>query len=209
MVIQDLYKYEQTGWKNENTLLLKLEDEKEIQIKQTSRVDDNHILFNTHGMYYKEFPSDFSKVRAYTSYIIQYAPELYKEINLLEQQISEIVKNGIEHGNKMDPNKKIKVWFDFNKRAKIIVEDEGKGFHVMEDWNKFALNRTICLVKQDFEHFAELVAWSGPDSNEMDGGNALFAALEYWNGGFLYNLKGNKVAAVRYFPDNVEYKNYI
>ncbi|MFN3660159.1 MAG: ATP-binding protein [Brevinematales bacterium] len=160
-------------------------------------------------MYYKEFPSDFSKVRAYTSYIIQYAPDLYKEVNLLEQQISELVKNGIEHGNKMDPNKKIKVWFDFNKRAKVIVEDEGNGFALMNEWNQFAIDRTICLVSQDFEHFADLVAWKGPESTEMDGGNALFAALEYWNGGFLYNQKGNRCVAVRYFPDNAEYRKYV
>ncbi len=209
MNIINFYNYETVGWKNENTLIVRLEDGKEIFVKQLTKVDDNHILFNTHGMYYKEFPSDFMKVRAYTSYIIQYAPDLYKEINLLEQQISEIVKNGIEHGNKLDSNKKIRIWFDFNKRAKIIVEDEGPGIRIMDDWNKFALNRTICLVKQDFEHFADYVAWQGPDSTEMDGGNALFAALEYWNGGFLYNKKGNKCVAVRYFPDNAEYKNYI
>ncbi len=209
MAVQDLYKYDIGKWKNENTLMVRLEDKREFQIKQLARVADNHILFNTHGMYYKEFPSDYSKVRAYTSYIIQYAPDLYKEINLLEQQISEIVKNGVEHGNKMNPSKKIKIWFDFNKRAKVIVEDEGEGIKVMEDWNKFSLNRTICLVKQDFDHFSDYIAWLGPDSNEMDGGNAMFAALEFWNGGFLYNQKGNKCVAIRYFPDSIEYKNYI
>nr|WP_271435855.1 hypothetical protein [Thermospira aquatica] len=206
---QSLYKYEIIGRKNENTIIMRLEDGREIQVKQLAKVDDSHALFNTHGMYYKEFPSDFSKVRAYTSYIIQYAPDLYKEVNLLEQQISEIVKNGIEHGNKMDPNKKIKVWFDFNKRAKVIVEDEGNGFPLMNEWNQFAIDRTICLVTQDFEHFADLIAWKGPESTEMDGGNALFAALEYWNGGFLYNQRGNRCVAVRYFPDNAEYRKYV
>ncbi|MFN4216503.1 MAG: ATP-binding protein, partial [Brevinematales bacterium] len=161
---ESLYRYEIVGRKNENTLLLKLEDGREIQVKQLAKVDDNHALFNTHGMYYKEFPSDFSKVRAYTSYIIQYAPDLYKEVNLLEQQISELVKNGIEHGNKMDPNKKIKVWFDFNKRAKVIVEDEGNGFTLMNEWNQFAIDRTICLVSQDFEHFTDLITWKKPES---------------------------------------------
>jgi serine/threonine-protein kinase RsbW len=209
MPIQDVYKYESGALKNENTLLIKTEDGKELQIKQLAKVPDNHALFNTHGMYYKEFPSDFAKVRAYTSYIIQYAPDLYKEINLLEQQISEIVKNGIEHGNKMDKNKKIRVWFDFNKRAKVIIEDEGPGLQVLDEWNRFALNRTICLVNQDFDRFTDFVAWKGPDSTEMDGGNALFAALEFWNGGFLYSQKGNKCVAVRYFPDNAEYRKYV
>ena len=208
MQVEDFYKHDVVGWKNENTLLIKLEDQREIEVKQLAK-DAEHVLFNTHGMYYKEFPSDFSKVRAYTSYIVQYAPDLYKEVNLLEQQISELIKNGIEHGNKMNANKKIKVWFDFNKRAKVIVEDECGGFPFLEQWNKFSMNRTICLVTQDFEHFADLVAWKGPDSNDMDGGNALFAALEYWNGGFIYDNPGNKVVAVRYFPDNPEYKKYI
>lgn len=208
MITEEIYKYDVLGWKNENTQLLKLEDGKEIEVKQLSH-DENHVLFNTHGMYYKEFPSDFAKVRAYTSYIVQYAPDLYKEVNLLEQQISELIKNAIEHGNKGDVSKKIKVWFDFNKRAKVIIEDEGTGFKQIEDWNHFSKNRTICLVTQDFEHFADLVAWKGPESSDMDGGNALFAALEYWNGGFIYNARGNKLVAVRYFPDNPEYKKYI
>lgn len=209
MLKEDLYKYEVLSKKNENTLNIRIEDGRDIQVKILARESDDNTLFNTHGMYYKEFPSDFTKVRAYTSYIIQYAPALYKEVNLLEQQISELVKNGIEHGNKMDINKKIRVWFDFNKRAKIIVEDEGDGFSNFDDWNRFSINRTICLVSQDFEHFADLVAWRGPDSNEMDGGNALFAALEYWNGGFVYNTKGNKVVAIRYFPDNPEYGKFV
>ena len=153
MLTDNIYAFSVVGWKNENTLITKLQDNREIEIKQLAR-DDGHVLFNTHGMYYKEFPSDFSKVRAYTSYIVQYAPDLYKEVNLLEQQISELIKNGIEHGNKLDPSKKIKVWFDFSKRAKVIVEDEGKGFNNLDNWNQFALNRTICLVSQDFEHFA-------------------------------------------------------
>jgi serine/threonine-protein kinase RsbW len=208
MIIPELYNYDVLEWKNENTIQIKTSDGEELQIKQLARRDDNHVLFNTHGMYYKEFPSDFSKVRAYSSYIIQYAPELYKEVNLLEQQISELIKNAIEHGNKSDINKKIKVWFDFNKRAKLIVEDDGNGFENLEVWNKFALNRTICLATQDFEHFNDLISWKGPDSSDYDGGNALFAALEYWNGGFMYNKRGNRCVAVRYFPDNFEYKKY-
>ena len=96
MVISELYNYNVLEWKNENTLQIKTNEGEELQIKQLARRDDNHVLFNTHGMYYKEFPSDFSKVRAYSSYIIQYAPELYKEVNLLEQQISEVIKNAIE-----------------------------------------------------------------------------------------------------------------
>ena len=28
--------------------------------------------------------------------------------------------------------------------------------------------------------------------------------LEFWNGGFVYNTRGNKVVAIRYYPDNPE-----
>mgnify|MGYP000898298049 FL=1 len=73
-------------------------------------VDENHILFNTHGMYYKEFQSDLRQVRFYTVFIVQRAPEKFKEVNLLEQQLSELIKNAIKHGNKNDPSKKVKVW---------------------------------------------------------------------------------------------------
>jgi len=37
-------------------------------------------------------------------------------------------------------------------------------------------------------------------SDEVDGGNALFAALEYWDGGFVYNDKRNGVAMKKTFP---------
>mgnify|MGYP006052180869 FL=1 len=35
------------------------------------------------------------------------------------------------------------------------------------------------------------------ESDSQDGGNALFAALEYWNGGFVYNGKRNAVAMLK------------
>ena len=43
------------------------------------------------------------------------------------------------------------------------------------------------------------INYRGPNSTDMDGGNALFAAIEYWNGGMIYNLKRNKVSVIRYF----------
>lgn len=164
-------------------------------------VDENHILFNTHGMYYKEFPSDLRQVRFYTVFIVQRAPEKFKEVNLLEQQISEIIKNAIKHGNKSDPKKKVRVWYDFNKRAKIIVEDEGEGFQELEKWNKFNKERNRCFAEHDFENMEKYVSFRSKNASEDDGGNALFAALEYWNGGIVYNAKKNKVVCVRHFSE--------
>lgn len=165
-------------------------------------VDGNHILFNTHGMFYKEFPSDLRQVRFYTVFIVQRAPEKFKEVNLLEQQLSEIIKNAIKHGNKGDPSKKVKVWYDFNKRAKIIVEDEGEGFQELEKWNEFNEERNKCFEEHDFENMEKFVSYRSSHSDEHDGGNAMFAALEYWNGGMVWNDKKNKVVVVRNFTED-------
>ena len=42
-------------------------------------------------------------------------------------------------------------------------------------------------------------ATAGPSSDEEDGGNSLIAALEYWNGGMIFNDTKNKVGVVRWF----------
>ena len=73
------------------------------------RVDGKDPLFDKTGMLYKEFPSDFRQIRYFTLLIVQSAPLEIKGINLLEQQISEIIKNAVKHGNKCDPKKKVKV----------------------------------------------------------------------------------------------------
>ena len=92
-------------------------------------VDENHKIFDTTNMFYKEFPSDYRQIRYFTLLIVQKAPPEIKEINLLEQQISEIIKNAVKHGNRNNPEKKIKVWYSFDiTHAHVIVEDEGEGF---------------------------------------------------------------------------------
>ena len=89
-------------------------------------------------MLHKEFPSDFRQIRYFTLLIVQSAPPDIKEINLLEQQISEIIKNAVKHGNKCDPEKMVRVWYDFSpEHAHLIVEDEGPGFQDLERWNEF------------------------------------------------------------------------
>jgi serine/threonine-protein kinase RsbW len=171
------------------------------QINQL-QVDDSSRLFETKNMYYKSFPSDFSKVRRYALEIIKDVPEQFLEIHLLEQQISEILKNAIEHGNKNNASKKIQVWYDFNPRdkvARLIVEDEGDGFKRLEEWNEFYRTRTGFIEKQDLDNMMKYINYVTPESHEFDGGNALFAAVEYWNGGIVYNAKKNKVVVVKYF----------
>jgi signal transduction histidine kinase len=118
-------------------------------------VDERNELFDAQGMRRLEFSSDFERVREYAALVLTDCPESFKEGKLLEQQLSEIIKNGIKHGNRSDPAKRLRVSFDFRKRVRFIVED--------------------------------------------DGGNSLVAALEYWNGGMIYDDARNKVGVVRWF----------
>ncbi|THB62818.1 MAG: ATP-binding protein, partial [Spirochaetaceae bacterium] len=81
-----------------------------LELKEI-KIDEKSPLFDTKNMFYKEFPSDFRQIRYFTLLVVQKAPPAIKELNLLEQQISEIIKNAVKHGNKNDPNKKVKVWY--------------------------------------------------------------------------------------------------
>jgi serine/threonine-protein kinase RsbW len=165
------------------------------------RVDENSPLFEKTGMLHKEFPSDFRQIRYFTLLIVQSAPPDIKDVNLLEQQISEIIKNAVKHGNNCDLEKKVRVWYSFSpEHAHLIVEDEGPGFKDVEKWNKFNQKRQSLLEGQDYEALADYVSFRGAEADENDGGNALFAALEYWDGGFVFNSKRNCVAMLKRFP---------
>ena len=165
-------------------------------------VDEKSKHFHTLGMTHKTFPSVLTRVREFAMEIIKDVPEQFKEKNLLEQQISEIIKNAVRHGNKNNPAKKVKVWYKFDSKKQVIqlvVEDEGEGFKNLEDWNNYYLKRTYYIEKQDYDNMLKLINYRTHNSTEMDGGNALLAAIEYWNGGIIYNNKRNKVALVRTF----------
>ncbi|MFP4205808.1 MAG: ATP-binding protein [Spirochaetaceae bacterium] len=164
-------------------------------------VDEHHPLFDTTGMFQKTFPSDFRQIRYFTLLIVQKAPPELKELNLLEQQISELIKNAVKHGNKNDPQKKVSVWFSFREdHAHLIIQDEGPGFQKLEEWNRFNRERNACLEQHDFERLENYVFFSTEESDEHDSGNAMFAAVEYWNEGVVFNDKRNAVAVARSFP---------
>ena len=163
--------------------------------------DDNHPLFSKENMFSKEFPSDFRRIRYFTLMIVQKAPPEIKEINLLEQQISEIIKNAVKHGNKSDPDKVIKVWYSFStEEARLIVEDEGEGFKKIDEWNQFNINRQKCLSEEDYIKLADYVSYRTEKSDDNDGGNAMFAAVEYWNEGVVFSSRANTVAVGKKFP---------
>jgi hypothetical protein len=163
-------------------------------------VDEHNELFDAIGMKYLEFPGEYRAIRSYCKIILKDCPAEFLEGNLLEQQLSEIIKNGIKHGNKCDPRKKIKVWYDLRKRVRFIIEDEGMGFTGIDEWNEFYRKRQEALHARDFDLFFNLASYRGPDSDEEDGGNSLIAALEFWNGGMIYNERKNKIGVVRWFP---------
>jgi serine/threonine-protein kinase RsbW len=165
-------------------------------------VDERNDLFDARGMQYKAFPSQLEKVRQITQEILAGAPEEFLEGSLLEQQLSEIIKNGIKHGNRSQPEKQLHVWYDFRGRSRFIVEDEGPGFQSLDQWNEFYFKRQKALYEQDFPTFLQLAKFSGPTSDKYDGGNSLIAALEYWNGGMSFNGKRNKVGVVRWYSQN-------
>ena len=160
--------------------------------------DGHDPLFDKTDMLYKEFPSDFRQIRFFTLLIVQVAPPEIKGVNLLEQQISEVIKNAVKHGNHCDINKKVTVWYSFSPtHAHLIVQDEGEGFKDLEKWNEFNRRRLDALSAQDFAKLSNYVSYRTKDSDPQDGGNALFAALEYWDGGFVYNGKRNAVAMLK------------
>jgi serine/threonine-protein kinase RsbW len=159
---------------------------------------DDHPLLEREGMFHKDFHIDLKKVRYLSQLIVQKAPSEIRDFNLLEQQISELIKNGIRHGNKNDPNKRIGIWFKFSKDyAHIIVEDEGEGFHNVSEWNQFYLKKRDAFEQHDFDAMMKYVSFRTEDSNDNDGGNALFAAVEFWNEGVVFSKQGNCVAAKR------------
>lgn len=162
-------------------------------------VDEYNDLFEIEGLKYTEFPSVHSKIRKFSEEIVNSAPLTFKEGNLLHQQVSEIIKNAVKHGNRSDPSKKVKVWYSFFKRVRLIVEDEGPGFVNLEDWNTFLRDRQEAIEKEDFDTYLRLASYRSSHSDDTDGGNSLIAALEYWNGGMVYNNRKNKVGVVRWF----------
>lgn len=162
-------------------------------------VDDQNELFDARGMQHREFPSDLGRVREFAQEILKTCPGEFREGNLLEQQCSELIKNGIKHGNHGDPSKNLEVWFDFRRRVRFIVQDQGAGFQNLEAWNEFFFQRQKALEDQRFDDFLGLASYRGPHSDESDGGNSLIAALEYWNGGMIYDASRTKVGVIRWY----------
>jgi len=166
-------------------------------------IQDDHPLLSRAGMNYAVFPSDYQQIRYFTLLLVKQSRPRSDERLLLEQQVSELIKNAVKHGNKSDPAKEIKVWYRFTRtEARLIVEDQGSGFADIEKWNLFNKKRLEYIDKQDFEALMSYASWRTKKSEPYDGGNAMFAALEYWNRGVVYTSKRNTVAVGKLFDEN-------
>jgi hypothetical protein len=166
----------------------------------TIEIDGTSPLFDKTGLDYQEFPSDYSKIRYYSRLVVRSAPQRAGEIRLLEQQVSEIIKNAIKHGNKNDPQKKVRIWHKFTPHmARLIVEDEGEGFRELEEWNTLNLKRSQHIYGQNYDELEKYVSFQTSGDDDVDGGNALFAAVEYWDAGMVFNEKRNAVAMKKLF----------
>jgi hypothetical protein len=164
------------------------------------KADSSSPLFDKTGMDYREFPSDYSQIRSYAVMLARSAPQGALEAALLEQQISEIIKNAVKHGNKSDLKKKVRIWHKFTPNmAHLIIEDEGEGFKDLERWNAFSRNRFRQIRERNYDELGKYASFHGRGSDESDGGNALFAAVEYWNAGVVFNEKRNAVALKKLF----------
>ncbi len=168
-------------------------------------IDDASPFFDSRGMYHKSFNLDLSQVRRLANLIAQRAPTHLHDINILEQQISELLKNAVRHGNRNDPKKAVKVWFLFtDTTARLIVEDEGSGFQRIEEWNEFYRHKIEAYRSKDFDQMMQYLSFRTENSTENDGGNAMMAAVEYWNEGVIFNSQRNRVAVMRSFSDESE-----
>ncbi|HNY21224.1 MAG TPA: ATP-binding protein [Treponemataceae bacterium] len=166
-------------------------------------IDGASELFDRKGLHLSVFPSDYRQIRYYTLQLVQRSRPKTDERLLLEQQVSEIIKNAVKHGNGCDPSKTVKVWHLFTaESARLIVEDEGPGFADIEKWNIFNRKRIEYAERGDFVGLMSYVSWKTKKSDEHDGGNAMFAALEYWNDGVVYTERRNCVAVKKTFEAN-------
>lgn len=175
------------------------EEPKEAPIKQLL-VNTESPLFDTKDMYHKSFNIDLGHVRRLANLIAQRAPSHLRDINILEQQISELIKNAVKHGNGNDKTKAVHIWFEFtDESARLIVQDEGTGFEELERWNEFYRKKIECYRNQDFEGMTKYLMFRTDKSSEHDGGNAMMAAVEYWDQGVVFNEERNAVAVMRSF----------
>jgi len=163
-------------------------------------VDPTHRNFHKEGMLHKSFNIDLTHVRRLSALIAQKAPTELQEMNILEQQISELIKNAVKHGNQNDPGKTLEIWFRFShNEAHLIIKDQGPGFQGIEKWNSFYKKKMHFYHQRDFDKMMDYLSYRTERSDDTDGGNAMFAAVEFWNQGVVFNGDKNTIAVKRIY----------
>lgn len=85
-------------------------------------------------IYIKEIESNPDLLPELDDFILNIAKEAgldSDQTNSLSLSFSEAASNSILHGNKCDPNKKVKIKVEINSSNLIItIKDEGKGFDI-------------------------------------------------------------------------------
>ena len=166
-------------------------------------VDESSPLFETRGMFTKEFPSDLRQLKFFTGIIMQKVPGEIKGRVLLEKQISELIKNALKHGNKQDKRKKVRVHYAFTpEKAHLIIADEGTGFTELEAWNEFYRKQRQCYLEENYDEMSQFASFrsSAGTQEAEDRGQTLFQAVEFWNGGMVFNSKRNCLAVLKRYP---------
>ena len=81
-------------------------------------------------------PSDRSNIKLVEAFILDIHDAMQLEESVLDRimiSISEVVNNGIIHGNQSDPGKHVFVGCDcYDDRLEFVIRDEGHGFRPEE-----------------------------------------------------------------------------
>ena len=180
--------------KTQAEFITPVQNETKIDIKQI-KINGDSPLFQCSGLKLKTFHITTGKIRNAIDFIIQNTYLDPDELEQLEHQLYEILKNAVKHGNKGKWWKEVKVWYSINSdEARFIIEDKGKGFRQIEEWNELFRQRAICYLNKDRESLKKYRSFRTAASDTSDRGTALFSAIEYWNGGIVFNEKRNSVA---------------
>ncbi|MEA3305479.1 MAG: ATP-binding protein, partial [Candidatus Omnitrophota bacterium] len=82
-----------------------------------------------------EIPSDIKYIKKVSFEILEHLKRLKIDKSIrfdVRLAVEEAVRNAIEHGHKRDKNLRVIITYTVNKdRAEIEVEDQGKGFDVV------------------------------------------------------------------------------
>ena len=157
-----------------------------------------------------EYFSILENLRMYATEVGREAPEQMRQNFVLEQQISELIKNAMIHGNKMQAEKKVRVYFSFmglDGLAKLVVESEVCGFENAHEWNDFVLKRENVLndmslpIEERMKYLNFESTANDCDGKILSGGNALLASPAYWNLGVTVSIEKKRVCAMRSFAE--------